>query len=112
MGLIVNQKKCFKMEILSPGGLHVVQMSLTRDEREFAVEYLEFTKKLLLDSVAGLSKTELRARKGPFEWNIAECIGHLALAGDLAWRVLQDLAAQPPTPEKQSEVRVRVKQIM
>jgi len=100
------------MEILSPGGLHVVRMSLTRDEREFACEYLDFTKKLLLDSVAGLSKAELGARKRQFEWNIAECIGHLALAGDLTWRMLRDLVEQPPTPEKQVEVRVRVKQII
>ena len=87
-------------------------MSLTRDEREFAGEYLEFTKRLLLDSVAGLSKAGLEARTGPFGWSIAECIGHLALGGDLAWNVLQDLSRQPPTPEKGLEVRASVKQIM
>lgn len=111
-GLDLSLIICFKMEILSPGSRNVVQMSLSRDEREFASEYLDFTKRLLLDSVAGLSKAELGARKGPFEWSIAECLGHLALAGDFTWKVLQDLVEQRPTPEKQSEVKVRVKQIM
>jgi len=100
------------MEILSPGSRNEVQMSLTRDEREFAVEYLDFTRRLLLDSVAGLDKAALETRKGPFEWNIAECIGHLALTGDHTWKVLQDLLRQPSTPHKAAEVRVRVKQMM
>lgn len=100
------------MEILLPGSRSALQMSLTRDEREFASEYLDFTRRLLLDSVDGLSKEELETRKGPFEWNIAECIGHLALAGDLTWKVLHDLLRQPPTPEKAAEVRVRIKQMM
>jgi len=100
------------MEILSPGGRNVVRMSLSRDEREFACEYLEFTKRLLLDSVAGLNKAALEARTSPFGWSIAECIGHLALSGELAWKVLQDLLRQPSTPEKGMEVRVSVKQIM
>jgi hypothetical protein len=100
------------MEILSPGSRNALQMSLTRDEREFASKYLDFTRLLLLDSVTGLGKAELETRKGPFGWTIAECIGHLALAGDLTWKVLHDLLRQPPTPEKAVEVRVRVKQIM
>lgn len=100
------------MEILSPGSRNALQMSLTRDEREFASEYLDFTRRLLLDSVTGVDKAELETRKGPFEWTIAECIGHLALAGDLTWKVLHDLLRQPATPEKALEVRVRVKQIM
>ena len=87
-------------------------MSLSRDEREFAGEYLEFTKRLLLNSVTGLNKAVLETRTGPFGWSIAECIGHLALSGELAWKVLQDKLRQPPTPEKGMEVRVSVKQIM
>jgi len=87
-------------------------MSLTRDEREFACEYLEFTKRLLLDSVADVSRPGMEARKGPFEWSIAECIGHLALAGDRTWQTLEDLLLLPATPGKAAEVRVRVKQMM
>lgn len=87
-------------------------MSLTRDEREFACEYLDFTKRLLLDSVAGVTRTGMETRKGPFEWSIAECIGHLALAGDRTWQILEDLLLLPATPEKSVEVRVRVKQMM
>src|SRR6186713_925933 len=100
------------MQIVSIGNKGGIGMSLTRDEREFAAEYLVFTKKMLIDSLAGLSKLQMEVRPGPFQWSIAECVGHLALAGDHAWKVLQDLLLQPPTPEKQAQVRVRVKQIM
>ena len=87
-------------------------MMLTRDEREFAAEYLEFTKRMLVDSLADLSKLQTEIRPRPFEWSIAECVGHLALAGDHTWKILRDLLLQPPTPEKSSQVRVRVKQMM
>lgn len=100
------------MQIVSIGNKGGIGMSLTRDEREFAAEYLVFTKKMLIDSLAGLSKLQMEVRPRPFQWSIAECVGHLALAGDHAWKVLQDLLLQPPTPEKQAQVRVRVKQIM
>jgi hypothetical protein len=100
------------MQILSRGGRDLTRMSLIQGEREFAGEYLEFTKRLLLDSVAGLGHKEMEVRRGPFEWSIAECLGHLALGADRTWKVLQDLVKQPPTPEKIGEVRVSVKQIM
>ena len=64
--------------------------SLTRGEREFACAYLTFTKKLLLDSVAGLSKEAMDARTGPDRWNMTENIGHLALAGDITWKILHE----------------------
>lgn len=100
------------MQILLPGIRKGVGMSLTRDEREFAVEYLEFTKRMLIDSLTDLSRLGMDIRPRPFEWSIAECVGHLALTGDHTWKVLQDLLQQPPTPEKATQVRVRVKQMM
>src|SRR5882757_4161307 len=91
---------------------NVLSMSLTRDEREFACEYLGFTKKWLLDSVEGLSQQAMEVRPGPHEWSIAQCIEHLALEGDFAWKTLRDLLRQPPTPEKQQEVRRNIKQMI
>jgi hypothetical protein len=100
------------MAALSLYNRNVLGASLTRGEREFACEYLVFTKNLLLDSVAGLSKAAMNARTEHDRWNMAECIGHLALAGDVAWKILHGLLDRAPTPEKQELIRVSIKRII
>ncbi|HVU57896.1 MAG TPA: DinB family protein [Puia sp.] len=86
--------------------------SLTRGEREFACEYLSFTKNLVLDSVAGLSKAAMDARTEPGRWSMAENIEHLALAGDITWKILHEQLEKKPTPEKRASIRVGIKRII
>jgi hypothetical protein len=100
------------MEALSLYDRDVLSSSLTRGEREFACEYLTFTKNLLLDSVAGLSKPAMDARTERDRWSMAENIEHLALAGDITWKILQELLGKEPTPERRELVRVGIKRII
>jgi hypothetical protein len=85
---------------------------LSKGEREFACEYLAFTKNLLLDSIAGLSRTALDARTEPDRWSMAENVGHLALAGDVTWKILHELLGKAPTPDKRAQIRVTIKRII
>lgn len=100
------------MTALSLCNREVQPSSLTRGEREFACEYLAFTKNLLLDSIAGLSKAAMDARTEPDRWSMAENIGHLALAGDITWTILHELLGKGPTPEKRELIRVDIKRII
>ncbi|HEY4209731.1 MAG TPA: DinB family protein [Puia sp.] len=100
------------MEIVSLNHRELLSSSLSKGEREFACEYLAFTKNLLLDSVAGLSRAALDARTESERWSMAENIEHLALAGDIAWKVLHELLGKGPTPGKREEIRVGIKRII
>ena len=90
----------------------VLPSPLSRGEREFACEYLAFTKNLLLDSIAGLSRAAMGARTEPDRWSMAENIEHLALAGDITWKILHELLGKRPTPERRELVRVSIKRII
>jgi len=100
------------MEALSLYNGEVLPSSLSRGEREFACEYLAFTKNLLLDSIAGLSRAAMGARTEPDRWSMAENIEHLALAGDITWKILHELLGKRPTPERRELVRVSIKRII
>jgi hypothetical protein len=100
------------MEALSLYNPELLPSSLTRGEREFACEYLVFTKNLLLDSIAGLSKAAMDARSAPARWSMAENIEHLALAGDVTWKILRELLVKGPTPAKREQIRVSIKRII
>ena len=100
------------MEALSLYNGEVLPSSLSRGEREFACEYLAFTKNLLLDSIAGLSRAAMDARTEADRWSMAENIEHLALAGDITWKILHELLGKRPTPERRELVRVSIKRII
>ncbi|HVV04312.1 MAG TPA: DinB family protein [Puia sp.] len=90
----------------------VLPSPLTRGEREFACEYLTFTKQLLLDSIAGLSRSAMEARTERDRWSMAGNIEHLALAGDITWKILHEQLAKRPTPERRELIRVSIKRII
>ena len=90
----------------------VLPSPLTRGEREFACEYLTFTKQLLLDSIAGLSRAAMEARTEGDRWSMAENIEHLALAGDITWKILHEQLGKRPTPERRELIRVSIKRII
>jgi len=100
------------MEALSLYNGEVLPSSLSRGEREFACEYLAFTKNLLLDSIAGLGRAAMEARTERDRWSMAENIEHLALAGDITWKILHEQLGKSPTPERRELIRVSIKRII
>jgi len=100
------------MQVLWLNNQEVRPSSLTRGEREFACEYLTFTKNLLLDSIAGLSREAMEARTERDRWSMAENIEHLALAGDITWKILHEQLGKDPTPERRELIRVSIKRII
>jgi hypothetical protein len=100
------------MKALSLYNQEAKPSSLTRAEREFACEYLAFTKNLLLDSIAGLSGSALDARTEPDRWSMAENIEHLALSGDIMWKILHGQLGKKSISENIEQVRMSIKQII
>lgn len=55
---------------------------VTQAEKEHALQYLESTKKGVLESVKGLSDAQWNFKAGPDRWSIAQVMEHIAAAED------------------------------
>src|SRR5947209_6162535 len=52
---------------------------LDQGERDRAMSHLHATRKMFLDSVAGLSDTQWNFKPAPERWSVAECAEHIAV---------------------------------
>ena len=78
---------------------------LTQNERDCAMSDFHATRKVFLDSVAGLSDAQWNFKPSAERWSIAECAEHIAVAEDAIFEVVQKMIASPAEPEKKGMVR-------
>jgi hypothetical protein len=72
---------------------------LTPAEKEKALQYLESTKKDVLDATTGLSPAQWNFKPGPDRWSIAECMEHIAAAEDfIRGNIVNGVMKAPPAP--------------
>ena len=74
--------------------------TLTQGERDFAMSNMHATRKLFLDSVAGLTPEQWNFKPAPDRWSIAECAEHLALSEDLLSGMAKGTLKTPAQPDK------------
>ena len=55
---------------------------LTQAEKEHAIQYLESTKKDVLDATKGLSEAQWNFKAAPDRWSVAQVMEHIAAAED------------------------------
>ena len=83
-----------------------VATSLTKEERDKAVEYLKQTQKDFLASLQGVSEAQWKFKAAPDKWSIAETAEHIGLAEQLIWdRISGKIMKSPAAPEKRAEVK-------
>jgi hypothetical protein len=68
--------------ILFAGAAAVRGQDVTPAEKDKALQYLETTKKGVLDSVKGLSEAQWNFKSAPERWSVAQVMEHLATAED------------------------------
>jgi hypothetical protein len=90
--------------------------TLAQHEREFAMSHLHATRKMFLDSIAGLTPEQWTFKAAPDRWSIAECAEHIATSEDFMFGlVTSQLMKSPADPAKKAEVKgkdeVIVKQV-
>lgn len=74
---------------------------LTAADRQKALDYLEKTRKGVLDATAGLSEAQWTFKAGPDRWSIAEVTEHIAAAEDFLRGNLEDnILKAPPRTQK------------
>ena len=72
---------------------------LTQAEKDKALQYLESTKKDVLDATTGLSPAQWNFKPAPDRWSIAECMEHIAAAEDfIRGNIVNGVMKAPPAP--------------
>jgi hypothetical protein len=80
--------------------------TITQHDREFAMSHLHATRKMFLDSVAGLTPEQWTFKAAPDRWSIAECAEHIAASEDFMFGlVANQVMKSPADPAKRAEVK-------
>lgn len=80
--------------------------TLTREERDRAVEYLKQTQKDFLAATDGLSDAQWKFKAAPDRWSIAEVSEHIAIAEQTIWELVSGkIMKSPATPEKAADAK-------
>ena len=85
---------------------------LEQGERDRAMSHLHATRKVFLDSVAGLSDAQWNFKPAPERWSIAECAEHITVSEDTLFEFIQQTMKSPAEPEKKAEVRGKDEMIL
>ena len=79
---------------------------LTKDERERGVSELQATRKLFLESVAGLSEAQWNFKPAPEVWSVGEAAEHIAVSEDTIFGLITEkIMKGPAEPDKKAEVQ-------
>ena len=79
---------------------------LTKDERERGLSELQATRKLFLESVAGLSEAQWNFKPAPEVWSVGEVAEHIAVSEDTIFGLITEkIMKGPAEPDKKAEVQ-------
>ena len=80
--------------------------TLTKEERDRAVDYLKQTQKDFLAATEGLSEAQWKFKAAPDRWSIAETAEHIAVTEQTIWELVSGkIMKSPATPEKAAEAK-------
>ncbi len=75
------------------------EQDLTSAEKDRAVQYLESTKKSILEATKGLSEAQWNFKSAPERWSIAQIMEHIATAEDFIRGNITDNVMKAPAPD-------------
>jgi len=83
----------------------MAQTPLTKEEKDFAIQYLNEATKELEQTVKGLSEAQLKFRPDANSWSVEDCLKHLTISEVNIWAGMVEASLQQtPDPSKRSEV--------
>ncbi len=81
------------------------ELTITKKEKKFALNYMKQTKKQLLKSTKGLSENQLKWKPADSVWSIAECVEHITISEKNILDWIQGTLKQPADPSKRNEIK-------
>ncbi|HMD39167.1 MAG TPA: DinB family protein [Candidatus Acidoferrum sp.] len=100
--MIKQLRAAAAIAILACTGATLVRaQEVTPAEKEKALQYLESTKKDVLDATRGLSDAQWNFKPGPDRWSIAQVMEHIAAAEDfIRGMVVEKVMLAPAVPDR------------
>jgi hypothetical protein len=82
--------------------------TLTVQEREDAIKYLEETRLKFLDSIKDISEEQWKFKAAPDRWSVAEVAEHIAISEETLLKLVsQRIMKSPAAPEKKEAAKGR-----
>jgi hypothetical protein len=92
------------MVLALAGAASAKAQDVSQIDKDRALQYLESTKKGVLDATKGLSDAQWNFKSAPDRWSLAELIEHLAAAEDMLRGVTQEqIMKSPAVPIRSTE---------
>jgi hypothetical protein len=85
--------------LLLAGAAAASAQEVTQAEKDRALQYLETTKKGVLDATRGLSDAQWNFKPGPERWSVAQVMEHIAAAEDFLRTLTKDKIMLAPAGE-------------
>jgi hypothetical protein len=85
--------------LLLTGAAAASAQEVTQAEKDRALQYLETTKKGVLEATRGLSEAQWNFKAAPDRWSVAQVVEHIAAAEDFIRGTLQEKVMMSPAGE-------------
>src|SRR5258706_14467426 len=98
----LGMKNCYAMGVVLilalAGAASAKAQDVSQAEKERALQYLESTKKGVLEATKGLSEAQWNFKPAPDRWSVAQVMEHLAAAEDMLRGMTQGQMKTPVVP--------------
>jgi len=75
--------------------------SLSQPDLDRGLQYLETTKKNIVEATRGLSQAQWDFKPSPFKWSVAQVVEHIAASEDLLRQIAESqIKTAPPVPDR------------
>src|SRR4030081_4166095 len=90
--------------LLTSGAAAASAQEVTQAEKDRALQYLETTKKGVLEATKGLSEAQWNFKPGPDRWSVAQVTEHIAAAEDFLCTLAKEKVMLAPAGEAGRDV--------
>ena len=91
--------------LLMAGAATARAQEVTQAEKDKALQYLETTKKNILEATKGLSEAQWNFKSAPDRWSVAQVMEHIAAAGDFIRGMLKEKVMMAPAGDAGRDVK-------
>lgn len=91
--------------LLMIGAASASAQEVTPAEKDRALQYLETTKKNVLEATKGLSEAQWNFKSGPDRWSVAQVMEHIAASEDFIRGILKEKVMMAPAGEQGRDVK-------
>src|SRR5437879_5118073 len=91
--------------LMMAGAMAASAQEVTQEEKDKALQYLETTKKGVLEATKGLSEAQWNFKPAPDRWSVAQVTEHIAAAEDFIRGILKEKVMMSPAGEAGRDVK-------